>query len=193
MAAELIEAGVDVNDIYRRLYERVPMEKLALIGRALEKIERFDDGRLAVTYISNDDYEATGAGEGLTEGVIDFLRSLEGARGRRGDPRQDRRRALGAQGQHALQRRRRRRLGDRPRARAGEGTAAPPASAATCPTRSSSRSSVKRLPLSSDWRAPSGGERCRPPRRQAGRDHLSRRRRARQARVRHEDGSRRHA
>jgi phosphoesterase RecJ-like protein len=80
MAAELIEAGVDVNDIYRRLYERVPLEKLALIGRALEKIERYDDGRLAVTYISNDDYEATGAGEGLTEGVIDFLRSLEGAR-----------------------------------------------------------------------------------------------------------------
>jgi phosphoesterase RecJ-like protein len=80
MAAELIEAGVNVNDIYRRLYERVPKEKLALIGRALEKIERFDDGRLAVTYISTDDYEATGAGEGLTEGVIDFLRSLEGAR-----------------------------------------------------------------------------------------------------------------
>ena len=80
MAAELIEAGVDVNDIYRRLYERVPIEKLALIGRALEKIERFDDGRLAVTYISNDDYEATGAGEVYTEGVIDFLRSLEGAR-----------------------------------------------------------------------------------------------------------------
>ncbi len=56
------------------------LEKLALIGRALEKIERFDDGRLAVTYISNDDYEATGAGEVHTEGVIDFLRSLEGAR-----------------------------------------------------------------------------------------------------------------
>jgi phosphoesterase RecJ-like protein len=80
MAAELIEAGVDVNDIYRRLYERVPIEKLRLIGRALEKIERFDDGRIAVTYISNQDYEDTGAGEGLTEGVIDFLRSLEGAR-----------------------------------------------------------------------------------------------------------------
>ena len=52
MAAELIEAGVDVNDTYRRLYERVPIEKLRLIARALEKIERFDDGRLAVTYIA---------------------------------------------------------------------------------------------------------------------------------------------
>ena len=78
MTAELIEAGVDVADTYRRLYERVPPEKLRLIGRALEKIERFDDGRLAVTYIGDADYEATGASEVLTEGIIDFLRSLDG-------------------------------------------------------------------------------------------------------------------
>ncbi len=78
MAAELIEAGVDVNDIYRRLYERVPIEKWRLTGRALEKIERFDEGRFAATYISADDYELAGAGETLTEGIIDFLRALEG-------------------------------------------------------------------------------------------------------------------
>ena len=78
MAAELIEAGVDVNDIYRRLYERVPLEKWRLTARALEKIELYDDGRFAVTYISADDYEQTGAGEVLTEGIIDFLRALEG-------------------------------------------------------------------------------------------------------------------
>ena len=52
MAAELIEAGVNVHDIYRRLYERVPIEKLRLISRALDGIERYDDGRLAVAYIS---------------------------------------------------------------------------------------------------------------------------------------------
>ena len=47
MAAELIEAGVDVGDTYRRLYERVPIEKLRLVARALEKIERLDDCGLA--------------------------------------------------------------------------------------------------------------------------------------------------
>jgi bifunctional oligoribonuclease and PAP phosphatase NrnA len=78
MAAELIEAGVDVNDTYRRLYERVPIEKLRLIARALEKIELYDQGRLAITYISADDYQATGAAEVLTEGIIDFVRALEG-------------------------------------------------------------------------------------------------------------------
>jgi phosphoesterase RecJ-like protein len=78
MAAELIELGVDVDDTYRRLYERVPIEKLKLIARALEKVERYDDGRLAVTYIDAGDYEATGAGEVLTEGIIDIVRALDG-------------------------------------------------------------------------------------------------------------------
>jgi phosphoesterase RecJ-like protein len=78
MAAELIEAGVDVHDTYRRLYERVPIEKLRLISRALAGVERYEDGRLAVAYISADDYVAANADEVLTEGVIDFVRSLEG-------------------------------------------------------------------------------------------------------------------
>jgi bifunctional oligoribonuclease and PAP phosphatase NrnA len=78
MAAELIEAGVDVDDTYRRLYERVPIEKLQLVARALGKIERFDDGRLTVTYIAIDDYRAAGADEGLVEGIIDHVRAIEG-------------------------------------------------------------------------------------------------------------------
>ena len=79
MAAELIEAGVDVHDTYRRLYERVPIEKLRLVARALEKVDRFDEGRLAVTYIGVEDYRETGTSEVLTEGIIDHVRALEGA------------------------------------------------------------------------------------------------------------------
>ena len=78
MAAGLIEAGVDVNDTYRRIYEHAPLEKLKLLARALDRIEIRDDGRLAVTYISSDDYAATGASEALTEGVIDHLRTIDG-------------------------------------------------------------------------------------------------------------------
>jgi phosphoesterase RecJ-like protein len=80
VAAELIDAGVDVDDTYRRLYEHVPIEKLRLVARALDSIQRHCDNRLAVSYISRADYEATGAGEEMTEGVIDFLRSLEGTK-----------------------------------------------------------------------------------------------------------------
>ena len=80
VAAELIEAGVDVDDIYRRLYEHVPLEKLRLVARALGRIAHHCDGRLVLTYITADDYAATGAGEEMTEGVIDHLRSIEGTK-----------------------------------------------------------------------------------------------------------------
>ncbi len=78
LAADLIEAGVDVGDTFRRLYERVPVEKLRLISRAIEKIERFEGGQLSVVYLAADDYAATGSSEVLSEGVIDYVRSLEG-------------------------------------------------------------------------------------------------------------------
>ena len=78
MAADLIESGVNVDEIYRRLYERVPIEKAKLVARAIEKIERFDGGRLALTYVSREDYAATGASDLLTEGIIDHVRALEG-------------------------------------------------------------------------------------------------------------------
>jgi phosphoesterase RecJ-like protein len=78
IAAELIDAGVDVDDTYRRLYEHVPVEKLRLLSRALEGIGRHCEERLVVAYITEADYEATGAGEEMTEGIIDHLRAIEG-------------------------------------------------------------------------------------------------------------------
>jgi phosphoesterase RecJ-like protein len=79
MASGLIEAGVQVNEIYRRLYEHAPIEKLKLLARALEGVTLKDGGRLAVTYISSEDYAVTGASEALTEGIIDHLRTIDGA------------------------------------------------------------------------------------------------------------------
>jgi phosphoesterase RecJ-like protein len=80
IAAHLIEAGVAVDDTYRRLYEHVPLEKLRLVSRALDGIQRYCGDRLVVAYIAAADYEQTGAGEEMTEGIIDHLRSVEGAK-----------------------------------------------------------------------------------------------------------------
>ena len=78
MAAELIEAGVDVHDIYRRLYEGVPYGKLELLARGLANIQRYDGGALTLTHLSADDYRETGAEENYSEGVVDHLRSVDG-------------------------------------------------------------------------------------------------------------------
>jgi len=78
MAADLIEAGVDVHEIYRRVYEGVPYGKLALLARGLAKIHRYDDGRLTVTELDAQDFADSGAEESYSEGVIDHLRAVEG-------------------------------------------------------------------------------------------------------------------
>jgi phosphoesterase RecJ-like protein len=78
MAAELLERGVDVHSIFRRLYENLPFTKLQLLARVLSRVERHDDGRLTVSYILRRDYEETGADENDSEGIVDHIRALEG-------------------------------------------------------------------------------------------------------------------
>jgi len=80
MAAELIEAGVDVPGVYRKLYEDVPAGKLALLGLALGQIQRFDAGELAIVALSAEDFERSDAEESYSEGIIDQLRALQGTK-----------------------------------------------------------------------------------------------------------------
>jgi phosphoesterase RecJ-like protein len=78
MAAELIEGGIDVHAIYRRLYEGIPQGKLELLARGLTNVQRYDGGLLTVTHLTLEDYQSTGADESYSEGVVDHLRSVEG-------------------------------------------------------------------------------------------------------------------
>jgi phosphoesterase RecJ-like protein len=80
MAAELIDAGVDVHDMYRRVYEGVPYGKLALLARGLANVERYDDGRLTITALSASDFSDSEAEESYSEGVVDHLRAVQGTR-----------------------------------------------------------------------------------------------------------------
>jgi phosphoesterase RecJ-like protein len=78
MAAELIEAGVEPHQVYRRLYEDLPFRRLQLLERALSRVERYDDGAITIAHLVKDDYAATGAFETDSEGVVVHLRSVEG-------------------------------------------------------------------------------------------------------------------
>jgi phosphoesterase RecJ-like protein len=78
MAAELIDAGVDPHEVYRRLYEDLPFRRLQLLQRALARVERYDDGGITICQLTKQDYEDTGAQENDSEGVVDHLRSVEG-------------------------------------------------------------------------------------------------------------------
>jgi bifunctional oligoribonuclease and PAP phosphatase NrnA len=78
MAAELIEAGVNPHEVYRRLYEDLPFRRLQLLQRALASIERPDDGAITIGHLTRDDFSATGALETDAEGIVDHMRAVEG-------------------------------------------------------------------------------------------------------------------
>ncbi|HEV7846050.1 MAG TPA: bifunctional oligoribonuclease/PAP phosphatase NrnA [Thermoleophilaceae bacterium] len=80
MAAELIEAGVEPHVIYRQLYEDLPFRRLQLLQRALASVERHDEGAITIAHLTKPDYEATGAFETDSEGVVDHMRAVEGTR-----------------------------------------------------------------------------------------------------------------
>ena len=79
LAAELVEAGADVHGIFREVYETVQFAKLKLLARALEHAELYEGGRLVISSLRREDFGAVGAEEAYSEGIIDYLRAVEGA------------------------------------------------------------------------------------------------------------------
>ncbi len=78
LAAELVEAGADVHAIFKQVYETVQFAKLKLLARALERARLFEDGRLVVSYLLRGDFAEAEAMEPYSEGIIDYLRQVEG-------------------------------------------------------------------------------------------------------------------
>ncbi|HWG56074.1 MAG TPA: bifunctional oligoribonuclease/PAP phosphatase NrnA [Gaiellaceae bacterium] len=79
LAAELVEAGADVHKVFQGVYESVQFAKLKLLARALERAAVYEGGGLVVSYLLRDDFAQVGAVEPYSEGIIDFLRAVEGA------------------------------------------------------------------------------------------------------------------
>ncbi len=79
LAAELVEAGADVHRVFQDVYENVAFAKIKLLARALERARVFEGGRVIVADLERSDFEDAGAEEPFAEGLIDFLRAVEGS------------------------------------------------------------------------------------------------------------------
>src|SRR3989441_3496391 len=79
LAAELVEAGADVHRVFQGVYESVQFAKLKLLARALERAQVVEGGRIVVSYLVRDDFVEVGAVEHYAEGLIDYLRAVEGS------------------------------------------------------------------------------------------------------------------
>ena len=78
VAAELVEAGAPVTEIYRLLFERSTLGRLKLLGESLAGMKTDLEGRIAYTSVKREDFERTGAVPADTEDLVDYTVSLEG-------------------------------------------------------------------------------------------------------------------
>ena len=79
LAAELLSNGVDTHRVFQQVYESVPLAKGKLLARALDRAQVYEGGRIVVSYLLRTDFAEVGAAEPYSEGIIDWLRAVEGA------------------------------------------------------------------------------------------------------------------
>ena len=79
LAAELVEAGADAHAVFQQVYESVEFAKLKLLARALDRARVLEGGRIVVSHLLRTDFAEVGAAEPYSEGIIDYLRAVEGA------------------------------------------------------------------------------------------------------------------
>jgi phosphoesterase RecJ-like protein len=79
LAAGLVEDGANVGKVFVEVYESTPFAKLKLLARALEHATELAGGRVVISELRREDFEAAGAEEPYSEGIIDYLRSVDGA------------------------------------------------------------------------------------------------------------------
>lgn len=77
-AAELLEKGVNVSDIYKKVLDTKTKANFELMKRTMERMEFLEDGKISFTYITNKDLEDVKAEVGDHEGLVENGRDIEG-------------------------------------------------------------------------------------------------------------------
>jgi bifunctional oligoribonuclease and PAP phosphatase NrnA len=79
MAADLVDLGIDVSNIHRRLFDNTSLEKLQLLGFVLnEKLKVLPDYKFAYITLSADELKRFRSKSGDTEGMVNYALAVEG-------------------------------------------------------------------------------------------------------------------
>ena len=76
--AELLEKGVNVSEIYKRVLETKTKANFELMKKIVDRMEFFEDGKVTFSYITNNDLQEVNAGVGDHEGLVEIGRDIEG-------------------------------------------------------------------------------------------------------------------
>ena len=79
--AWLLNKGVDVSKVYRQVLQTKTKSNFELNRIASDRIEFFENGKIAYTYITKEDEEKVNAENGDHEGIVEIGRDIEGVEG----------------------------------------------------------------------------------------------------------------
>lgn len=78
MAADLADLNIDIYKIYYLVLSKKSMAQYLLMKMTLDRLELFEDGKIAFSYISEEDMANVGAKMGDHEGLVDLGRNVGG-------------------------------------------------------------------------------------------------------------------
>ncbi len=78
ISAALLEAGVDPWEMASRIYESQPLARVKLLGEVLGTLATSPSGKFASILVARDMVARTGRTDDLTDGFINFARSIDG-------------------------------------------------------------------------------------------------------------------
>ena len=76
--AELLQKGVNVSDIYKRVQDTKTRANFELTKLIIDRMEILEDGKVTFTYITQEDSKRIGAETGDHEGLVEIGRDIEG-------------------------------------------------------------------------------------------------------------------
>ena len=77
-AAELLDRGVNVSNVYKKVLQTISRTKFELRKKAMERLEFLEDGKIAFTYIKSEDETGLNAEPDAHEGIVEMGRDVEG-------------------------------------------------------------------------------------------------------------------
>ena len=78
LTADLLDSGIDILDIHHHLFDQKPLAQLKLLQCALNSLEIYAEGQLALMTLSLEDFQNSKAQQQLSEGLVNHARSIAG-------------------------------------------------------------------------------------------------------------------
>lgn len=79
VASALVAAGADPAEVALRVYQSDRVSYMHLESRVMGRVRTFEEGRIAYSYATLADLEATGVDQSECDGLIDLVRCVEGS------------------------------------------------------------------------------------------------------------------